>query len=215
MTASYLPPGRPGDARWKAPGRRADSPEQDSLRNNARSMVWLTLTFAVLLAAMAIITFLTIGAIRADTHPAVHRARGLVDVVKPSRRSPLFRLSRPGAEPLQFKCLSEVIASPRCPAASPDWTPREMAVEWIDVPTLPRLVGARATRMAVADDPLFAASPRDVLDGEIANLRSGIPDLGRILGGMMLVSAAVAAFLFGRLSFVTRRIEAAHRRAGA
>jgi hypothetical protein len=214
MTASHLPPGRPGDARWKAPGRRADSPEQDSLRTNARSMVWLAVTFAALLVAMAI-TFLTIGAIREDTHPAVHRARGLVDVVKPSRRSPLFRLSRPGAEPLQFKCLNEVIASPRCPVASRDWTPREMTVEWIDVPTLPRLVGARVTRMAVADDPLFAASPRAVLDGEIANLRSGLPGLGRILGGMMIVSAAVAAYLFGRLSFVTRQIEEANRQAGA
>jgi len=215
MTFGYLPPGRPRDARWNAPGRRRDSPRQDSLRRNARSMVWLAATFALLLAAMAIVTVLTIGAIGDDTHPAVHRARGIVDVVKPSQRSPLFRLSRPGAEPLQFKCLPQVIAIPRCPMPSQDWIAREMTVEWIDVPTLPRLVAARATRMAVADEPLFAASPRDVQQGEIANLRSGLPALGGILGAMMLASAAAAAVLFARLRLLTRRIEQAHRRAGA
>jgi len=170
----------------------------------------------VLLAAMVFYDRLTIQAIRETAHPNVHRARGVVDVFKPSRHSSLFRLSQPGAEPLLFKCLRQVVATPRCPTPSQDWTPREMTVEWIAIPSLlPALNAARATRMAMGDDPLFDASPRAVQEAEIANLTSSIPEICRVFGGLMLVGAVIAALLFGRLWFLTRQIEAAHRRARA
>lgn len=216
MTGSYLPPGRPGDARWNAPGRRAESPEQDRLRHQARLAGWFVVTSAVMLVALVGFDLLEIRGIRDTAHPTVHRARGMVDVVKASRFTMEYRLDQRGAEPMQFKCRPQVVGAPRCPEASQEWFARPMMVEWIDMPILlPGLTAARATHMDAGDDPLFEASPRAVQDAEVATLEAAIPEAFRVFGMLMLGGAAVAAFHRARLWRLTGQIEAAHRRAHA
>jgi len=214
MTGSYLPPGRPGDARWNAPWRRAESPEQFRLRHQAQLAGWFVVTSALLLLTYVGFDLLEIRGIRDTPHPTVHRARGMVDVVQASKFTMEYRLNLRGAEPMQFKCLPRVVAKPRCPAASPDWFARPMTVEWINMPVLlPGLSAARATHMDAGDDPLFEASPRAVQEAEVASLEQSIPEAFRVFGIVMLGGAAVAAFHWIRLRRLTGRIEAAHRRA--
>lgn len=214
MTGSSLPPGRPGDARWNAPGRRTESPEQDRLRRQARLAGWFVVASACLLLTFVGFDLLEIRGIRDTPHPTVHRARGMVDVVRASRFTMEYRLNRPDAEPMQFKCWPRVVATPRCPEASPEWFARPMTVEWINMPVLlPGLTAARVTHMDAGDDPLFEATPRAVQDAEVANLEASIPEAFKVLGIVMLGGVAVAAFHGARLWRLTGRIEAAHRRA--
>jgi hypothetical protein len=216
MTDAYLPPGRPGDARWNAPGRRVESPEQERLRHQAHLAGWFVVASAVMLATFVGFDLLEIRGIRDTPHPTVHRARGMVDVVQVSRFTMEYRLDPPGAEPMQFKCRPRVAATPRCPVGSQDWFARPMTIEWIDMPVLlPGLTAARATHMDAGDDPLFEASPRAVQDAEVATLEESIPEAFRVFGFVMLGGAALAAFHWVRLRRLTARIEAAHRRAHA
>jgi hypothetical protein len=155
-----------------------------------------------------------IHGIQDTPHPEVHRARGIVDAIKPSRRAPVFRLSRPGEPPLLFTCSRSVLAMPHCPAPSADWRARDMSVEWISLPTLlPAATSARATRMAADDSVVFVATPGAVQEAEVADLRAGIQGAWKVLGGLVLACLAVAALLRMALWFVTRRIAAAHRQA--
>jgi len=214
MTDAYLPPGRPGDARWNAPGRGPqDSPKQARLRRHARRATWWVMAFGVLLAVFASADLLEIRAIHDSPHPTVRTARGVVDVYKASHRRPVFRLTRPGAEPLLFECLRRVAG---CPAASQDWAARELTVEWITLPTLmPEYANARPTRLVAGDDVLFAASPRTIQEAEVADIHDTLRGSGRLFGGFILAWMLVAAVLWTWLGLVTRQIEAAHRRAEA
>lgn len=214
MIAKYLPPGRPGESPAAALHRRTDSPAQASLRRNARAAWLFALPFALVLAGIFLHDTLTIHGIQATARPEVHRARGIVDVIRPSRRRPVFRLARPGEPPLLFTCSPSVPSTPRCPTASQDWRARELSVEWITMPALLRVeTPDRATRMAAGDELLFAAPPRAVQEAEAADLTAGIQGAARVFGGLMLACFALAAHLRARLWFLTRKIEAAHRRA--
>ena len=214
MTVKYLPPGRPGESSSAARHRTTDSPAQARLRSSARAASLCALPFVLVLAAIVIHDTLTIHGIQDTPQPEVHRGHGVVDVIKPSRRRPVFRLSRPGEPPLLFTCSPGVSATPRCPTASLDWRARELSVEWITMPVLRRVeTPERATRMAAGDDVLFAAPPRAVQEAEVAALTVGIQGAWRILGGLALACLAVAALLRARLWFLTRRIKAAHLRA--
>jgi len=214
MTVRYLPPGHPGESSAAALHRTTDSPAQARLRRNASAACLAALPFALVLAGTVIHDVLMIHGIEGTPHPEVHRARGVVDAIKPSRRAPVFRLSRAGEPPLQFTCSPSVAVLPRCPAPSPDWRARDMSVEWITLPTLwPAATAARITRMATDDGVVFVATPRAVQQAEVADLRAGIRGAWKVLGGLVLACLAVAALLRMALWRVTQRIAAAHRRA--
>lgn len=213
MTIQYLPPGRPGESPSARRHRLTDTPEQARLRLSAGRMGGYVAGFAFLLALFSIHDALEAHAIGLTAHPTVHTTQGLVDVFTPSRRDSVFRVSRPNAGALLFKCVAGVRAKTPCPTPSNDWQPRVLTVQWITMPSLLSTVtDERVTKLAAGDEVLFDAQPSAVQQAELADLRIAGRGGWRVLGGLMLAFAVAGVIQRLRLSRLTRQIGAAPQR---
>lgn len=132
---------------------------------------------------------------RGAATPVVHQARGVIDSSRADRgRSLVFRLSRPGAEPISLTCTRRAaIAHAPCPSESSDWAARAVTVDWIDLPLDGTgEIARRVTRIADAREVLFEASVADLQEAEASADVFAIEVAGAIFVPIILILVALA-----------------------
>ncbi len=191
---------------------------QATLWVHLRDFVALVAASALLLTAFVASELATVSRVRSAQGVVVRHARGVVDTHRDTDfnwRRPVFRLARGLADPLLFTCPGGAGAVLRCPSTA-DWTPRDLGVDWIDLPT--GLTGQfvhRATGMRAGDEVLFATTVDAVRAAEVACSVSAAKTACAIFGSMMLLFGAMALRLRHKLRAHAKLVEEANRRAAA
>ena len=147
--------------------------------------------------------------------PVARQTGGVIDVSHAGRgRKLVMRLTGTVGESVMLGCPTRTHANrAACPSDADDWNARTLTVDWIDVPTgLAGEVVHRATRIADANDVIFAASVADVQAAEISAAVFRIELVGAIFVPLILLFAVIARLIRRRARASAERVEAARRR---